>query len=368
MIINLASQTDLSGFYVVYNGSTYLEKEGTYGISHLVEHLACMNHRHMQLDMDRDGIYSNAYTSNDHIVFYITGINKYVDKHKDRYLDSLLGELVPNEQDFDKERKVVVEEYLDMFNNQMYGHFLNIYRYLYKYYGPIGKKENLISLTYDDCLTYYNSFIRNPSMIVNISNTGDFNRDVDFKNYETGIKYTRGPYISEKLEKINKENKVTVVDISKDLYNNIPETKFICNMLSDGLESPLMDEIRTKKGLTYGVSCSVVDVDKNYFIEIAGSTTKADEFKDTVAYVLRNKDKFMTKERFDVVMNGLLIERQRRDILQYKSIGDLLVGDEVGLMKNLENLTYDKIMSVYDEHFNIDDFYRTTDLNIELNP
>ncbi len=36
MIINLKSQTDLSGFYVVYEGSTNLEKSGWYGISHLM--------------------------------------------------------------------------------------------------------------------------------------------------------------------------------------------------------------------------------------------------------------------------------------------------------------------------------------------
>ena len=39
MIINLKSQTDLSGFYVVYEGSTNLEKSGWFGISHLMEHL-----------------------------------------------------------------------------------------------------------------------------------------------------------------------------------------------------------------------------------------------------------------------------------------------------------------------------------------
>jgi hypothetical protein len=33
MIVNLKSQTDLGGFYIVYEGSTNLEKSGWYGIS-----------------------------------------------------------------------------------------------------------------------------------------------------------------------------------------------------------------------------------------------------------------------------------------------------------------------------------------------
>ena len=54
MIINLKSQTNLSGLYVVYEGSTNLEKKGNYGISHLMEHLMCKTFFHMIQDFDRD--------------------------------------------------------------------------------------------------------------------------------------------------------------------------------------------------------------------------------------------------------------------------------------------------------------------------
>ena len=38
MIVNLKSQSNLSGLYVVYEGSTNIEKKGNLGISHLMEH------------------------------------------------------------------------------------------------------------------------------------------------------------------------------------------------------------------------------------------------------------------------------------------------------------------------------------------
>ena len=78
MIINLKSQTDLSGFYVVYEGSTNLEKAGWYGISHLMVHLMCKNFDHLQEDFDKDGIDWNAYTSGNEIVFYLTGLDEKV--------------------------------------------------------------------------------------------------------------------------------------------------------------------------------------------------------------------------------------------------------------------------------------------------
>jgi len=38
-IINLKSETDLSGFYIVYKGSVQNENVGSRGLSHLMEHL-----------------------------------------------------------------------------------------------------------------------------------------------------------------------------------------------------------------------------------------------------------------------------------------------------------------------------------------
>ena len=42
MIVNVKSETGLSGFYIVFGGSTMNEKPGSYGISHLLEHLICV--------------------------------------------------------------------------------------------------------------------------------------------------------------------------------------------------------------------------------------------------------------------------------------------------------------------------------------
>ena len=87
MIINLKSQTDLSGFYVVYEGSTNLEKPGWYGISHLMEHLVCKSFDHLQEDFDKDGIDWNAYTSSNEIVFYLTGLDEKVNKWKKKFVE-----------------------------------------------------------------------------------------------------------------------------------------------------------------------------------------------------------------------------------------------------------------------------------------
>lgn len=46
MLINVNSNTEFSGFYVVCGGSTNNETEGLFGLSHLMEHLLCKNLDH----------------------------------------------------------------------------------------------------------------------------------------------------------------------------------------------------------------------------------------------------------------------------------------------------------------------------------
>ena len=166
MIINLKSQTDLSGFCVVYKGSTYLEPVGSRGLSHLMEHLVCQNFKHLYSDFEREGVDWNAYTSSEEIVFFINGLSKSVDKYKNQIVDNVLGGFKPTEEEFEKERQVVYEEYLDCFNDQGSSHYLNLIRYMYSHYGAIGYGGDILNFTYEDCVNYYNSYLVKPKLLM----------------------------------------------------------------------------------------------------------------------------------------------------------------------------------------------------------
>jgi predicted Zn-dependent peptidase len=174
MIINLKSQTDLSGFYVVYEGSTNLEKPGWYGISHLMEHLVCKSFDHLQEDFDKDGIDWNAYTSSNEIVFYLTGLDEKVNKWKKKFVDLLTTFNITKEQ-FENERKIVLEEYMDSFNDQTQSHMLNLSRKLFNDYSPIGLRQDLENLKFMDCLNFFELQYTKPTKIIvlfNLMRTG----------------------------------------------------------------------------------------------------------------------------------------------------------------------------------------------------
>jgi len=121
MLINLKSQTDLSGFYMVYYGSTLLEKRGNYGISHLMEHLMCKNFEKLRETFEKEGIDWNAYTSSNEIVFYFTGLDEYLDKRRYELVE-LMSEFNVTKEQFENERKIVLQEYSDYFSDQTESH------------------------------------------------------------------------------------------------------------------------------------------------------------------------------------------------------------------------------------------------------
>ena len=65
------------------------------------------------------------------IVFYLTGLDEKVNKWKGEFMD-LLGEFNVTKEQFENERKIVLEEYMDSFNEQTQCHMLNLSRKLFK--------------------------------------------------------------------------------------------------------------------------------------------------------------------------------------------------------------------------------------------
>ena len=118
MIINLTSQTDLSGFYIVYKGSTNLETKGIRGIAHFSEHLFCKAYEHLQDEFERKGISWNAYTSTNEIVFYFTGLSEYLAPYRTVVLE-LLQNFRPTKEQFNDELRIIIEEYKDYFSHQL---------------------------------------------------------------------------------------------------------------------------------------------------------------------------------------------------------------------------------------------------------
>ena len=363
MIINLKSETELSGFYVVYEGSTNLEKKGWFGISHLMEHLMCKNFDHLQEDFDKDGIDWNAYTSSNEIVFYLTGLDEKVNKWKGEFMD-LLGEFNVTKEQFENERNIVLEEYMDCFNDQTQTHMLNLSRKLFGDYDPIGLKEDLEKLKYMDCLNFFELQYAKPTKIINVSKNKPYkNNTIDFTKRDITKTIEFGENDVD-LELSNEfKDKTSIAILSPIIEEDFAYVHFINAMLSLGLKSPLYQEIREKKGLVYYVHCYQSRVN-NQGINTISTQTSNKNYNgviESVKEVITNPDKYLTKERFDLVKDYYKVRMAKDEILRYKNVNQYINPEGWSVYDILDKVNMKKIKEVYKKYYNFDKFYVSND-------
>jgi predicted Zn-dependent peptidase len=363
MIINLKSENDLSGFYMVYEGSTNLEKKGWYGISHLMEHLVCKNLDHLQEDFDRDGIEWNAYTSSNEIVFYIQGLDDKIDKWKKQFVELLLQFNVTKEQ-FENERNIVLEEYMDCFNDQTQSHMLNLSRKLFNDYDPIGVREDLEKMKFMDCLNFFELQYSKPSKIINVSKGKKYkNNEIDFAERSI-VKTTSFGNHKVPLELNNEfKDKTSIAILSPIIEEDFAYVHYINAMLSLGLQSPLYQEIREKRGLVYYVHCYQSRMNNQGINTISTLTSNKNFNKvvDSVKDVITNSDKYLTKDRFNLVRDYYGVRMQKDEILRYKNVNQWINPEGWSVYDILGDVKFKKIKEVYEKYYNFDNFYVSSD-------
>lgn len=363
MIINLPSQTNLSGFYVVYEGSTNLEKKGNFGISHLMEHLMCKNFDHLQENFDRDSIDWNAYTSSNEIVFYLTGLDEKVNKWKNEFMDLLSGFEVTKE-DFENERKIVLEEYMDTFNSQTSAHQLNLTRKLFNDFDPIGLKQDLENLKFMDCLNFFELQYSKPTKIINVSKNKNYkNNLIDFSDRKIDKKVQYGNY-DVPLELNNDfKDKSSLVMLSPIIDDDFGYINFINSMLSLGLKSPLYQEVREKRGLVYYIHLYMSRINNQGIVNLATQTSNSnfDTVVDSVKGVISNPDKFLTKERFDIVKEYYNVRSKKNEILRHTNVSKWISPEGFSVFDILDKVNMKKIREVYDKYYQFDNFYISND-------
>lgn len=363
MIINLKSQNDLSSFYIIWEGSTNLEKKGWYGVAHLCEHLQTKMIDHLQEDFDRDGIEWNLWTSSNEICMYIQGLDEKVNKWKHIIMD-LMFEFKITKEDFENERKIVLEELMDSFNGQTETHMLNLSRKLFNDYGPIGLREDLEKLKFMDIINFWELQYAMPSKIINVSKNKPYkNNSIDFAERTIVKNFSFGDH-KVPFELGNEfKDKSSLVMLSPVIDEDFAYVHFINSMLSLGLKSPLYQEIRERRGLVYYVHCYQSRMNQQGLNTIATQTSNKNfnACVDSVKLVLDNPKKHLTKDRFDLVKDFYKVRMQKEEILRYKNVNQWINPEGWSPYDILEDVNLKKIREVYDKYYKFENFYISND-------
>jgi predicted Zn-dependent peptidase len=363
MIINLKSQNDLSSFYIIWEGSTNLEKKGIFGIAHLCEHLQTKMIDHLQEDFDRDGIEWNLWTSSNEICMYIQGLEEKVNKWKYIIIDLIFDFKITKEQ-FENERKIVLEEYLDSMNEQTEVHQINLDRKLFNDYGPIGLKEDLEKLKFMDIINFWELQYAKPTKIINVSKGKDYkNNELDFADRKIVKTTTFGKH-NVPLELGNEfKDKTSIVMLSPIIEEDFAYVHFINAMLSLGLKSPLYKEIRENRGLVYYVHCYQSRMHEQGIVTLATQTSNKnfDAVVDATKKVLTNPKKHLTKDRFNLVKDYFEVRKKKDEILRYTNVNQWINPTGWSVNEILDEVNLKKLLQVYDKYFDFDKFYISSD-------
>ncbi len=363
MIINLKSPTDFSGFYVVYEGSTNIEKPGWYGISHLMEHLVCKSFDDLRDDFDREGIDWNAYTSSNDIVFHFTGLEENLSKYRHELVERL-SEFNVTKKQFENERQIVLEEYMDVFNDQTNSHMLNLSRKLFNDYDPIGSKSDLENLKFMDCIKFFELQYLKPTKIINVSKKEKFKSDdITFSNLKIDRKLEYGNHDVPFELNNDFKDKTSISILSPVMDDKFPESKIINEILGGGLQSPLYEEIREKKGLVYYVSCYLSRVNKQGITTIGTQTSNknVEQVINITKKIFNNPDKYLTKERFNMIKESYLVKKKKDKINRYLNVRQWIDPKEFSLYDVIEDMKYSDIRDAYDKYYKFDKFYVSND-------
>jgi len=365
MIINLKSQTDLSGFYIVYEGSVNIEESGNYGLSHLMEHLMCKTFEHLMDDFDTYGIDWNAFTSGNEIVFHFTGLDDNLKGYR-KDLVEYLSDFTITKEEFENEKKIVIEEYLDTFNEQYTSHYLNLDRKLFNMFDPIGRKSDLEKLTYLDCLNFFEKQFINPSKIINVSKNSDFELDIDFAKPREGREYK---YIENNNDVefelgTDFKGKSSIICLSPFIDDDFQYVHFVDYMLSSGLNSPMYKEVREKRQLVYSISCYMRRMNDRAINTISCVTANDNVSKvlETLEMIFNNRDKYLTKERFKIIKESLKVNLTKQDINRYSSVGRWISPEGFFLTPEfVDTVTFEKCKEVFNKYFDFTKYYKSVD-------
>jgi predicted Zn-dependent peptidase len=365
MIHNIKNPTDLSGLYFIYKGSTNLETKGTYGLAHFGEHLKCKNVDDLQDLLQENGISHNAYTSGNEVVFYFTGLEKYLAPLRETLIERMT-QFNTTEEELAKEKKIVLEEYMDSFTDQTYIHYFNFFRSQYGSYSPIGLKEDIENFDMATWKKFHDLQYERPDMVVNISKSFELQNvgNMQFEDRSNTLRSVWNANPKAILEpSIEYPDKTSIIWNKPIAKEDQPLVSIAAKMLSGGLNSPLYQEIREKRGLVYYVHCYTGKLGAMPYIQFSTMTSDKNvaELNNVATEVFANPAKYMTNERFELVKKSTIISKEKREIDRYGDISDILNPEMKALSDRIETLTFEEVMDVYSRNFDPATFVINTD-------
>lgn len=350
----MKSPHELSGFYIVFRGSTNLETTGIFGINHFLEHLICKNLKKLQPKFFSQGISWNAYTTLNEVVFYFRGLDSNLSKFKDEIID-IIFDLNINEQDLKKEKGIILEEFPLFFSRPSNNHFYNLTSQHLGSHGPMGTEKDVKNVTLLSILDFYQKHFLEPNLIINVSRNFIFKRDdLSFSTDHVKKKWTFKKQNSPDIYSNTPKDQSSIILYSELLHEqDFAWINFINSLLSASHSSLLFDKLRNEKGLVYDIEANQTLFNQQSLITISTMVSKKNDKKtiDLILETLGNINSLIKVKHIRNLTNHFIFESKIKKIDRYKNINRWIFPenwDVETILKDIDiSVLRDKINTYY---------------------
>jgi predicted Zn-dependent peptidase len=287
------AKTPITSYHIICNfGSNNEPSPDLYGCAHFIEHMCfkgSKKYKNLEISkyFDKIGATFNAFTTKKYTGYYTTAQDEFIEHTILLFSEMLLNAEMKKGAEFDREKKIVMEETLRNENDPIYNILIEMEKIIYNgsvYSKPIDilKFHKLSNhLPYEKVAMLYKQYYIPQNMILSIVSNMSFARIkkiidkskfthniTPFANGETMmVLYNKtiqsgGPHVST-IYKPNNKNYVLSIGFKIDDYLNL--TDYYClkllELIISGLKSSrIFTILREKNGLVYSSS---ILIDRN---------------------------------------------------------------------------------------------------------
>lgn len=352
MIHHINASNGIGNFQVIYKGSVNLETPGTRGVSHLLEHLLCKGFEHLTHSFSSLSINWNAYTSMNEVVFYMTGLTEYVEKYRDEFLNGIL-EYKVTEEELEAEKKIVIAEIEGALSDPGSNLYLNALMGFYDNMGPLGSVKDIQNITLEQINEFKALAYDKPFAILDVS-TDPFKGEVQFNRSDKLKLYQRSSQINPNHQyyqtEVNSQYKDVLV-MGRDFDSKYsPAFDIARDLLSSGLESPLYQELREKRGLLYSLGIFDWKCGKNYipFFSTNIHANALSETLDTFSEIMQDPERYINFDSFLRMKTKLKSSTTMKKRLELADTRGIINPQEKDYDEKLGAVKYDQVLEVVD--------------------
>ena len=316
----------------VRSGSAH-ESRPLNGVSHVIEHMmfkgtATRDCRRINLDAERLGAEVNAHTDKDHTAFHMRGLGRHA-----VLFVRMLGDIVRNasfpEDEFERERQVLLHEYTEDDEDPVSEAFRLFDRACWGWHPlaqpVIGSRGNIERFSRADLVGHVARQYSGTNLVVGAAGHVDPDEIVREVEAAFGSMAPGAPNLiaaptwigglkTRQLPGSSQTHAVVGYPIAP-LQHEDPASALAAAMFGEGMNSPLLDQLRERRGLVYHAACSadVVDQGGQFVIEVSTSPEQLDECLTQLMRLLAEQAAGVDAVDLERARNQLSVRRLRDD-------------------------------------------------------